>query len=170
MVKEPFAPVLLGPTILSRDFTSTAWPFFFSPAKKPRTVFCTLPVASAICATVAPRPAQQRQDLLLLRAFARLAWLAWRAGLARRAGGLAGEHNAKDRDRRVQCADHVALMRAEATGLIVPGFEHRRRGVAQAGARRGGGCREGLVEHGDFLRQRRKRTHGNLHLGCRAMS
>jgi hypothetical protein len=38
MVKEPFAPVLFGPTIRSRDFTSTAWPFFFSPdpAKKPR--------------------------------------------------------------------------------------------------------------------------------------
>ena len=40
MVKEPFAPVLFGPTIRSRDFTSIVWPFFFSPAKKPRTVCC----------------------------------------------------------------------------------------------------------------------------------
>ncbi len=54
MVKEPFAPCLFGPIWQMRSRTSTAWPFFFRPAKNPRTVCCAQPVASAICATVAP--------------------------------------------------------------------------------------------------------------------
>jgi len=33
MVKDPFAPVLLGPTIRCRDFTSTACPFFSARRK-----------------------------------------------------------------------------------------------------------------------------------------
>jgi hypothetical protein len=33
MVKEPFAPVLFGPTIRSRDFTSTVWPFLAKKAE-----------------------------------------------------------------------------------------------------------------------------------------
>jgi hypothetical protein len=42
-----------------------------------------------------------------------------------------------------------------AVGIVIPGGEDRRCGIAQAGPRRGNGGRKGLVEHGEFLRHGR---------------
>ena len=70
----PLAPALLDLTWRTRSDTLTAMPCFFSPAKKPRTVW--LAQAGGVGHLSdggALRPAEQRQDLLLLGARARLA-------------------------------------------------------------------------------------------------
>jgi hypothetical protein len=119
--------------------------------------------------------------------------------------GLEKEFNTLDAQRDA-CDAYVASQRAEGWVLVrdhyddggfsggtlerpalqrllrdIPGGEDRRGGVAQVGAWRGGGCCEGLVEHGEFLRQgrgpggfgrwgvlcrrRRGRRHRGRHVG-----
>src|ERR671919_1554967 len=55
MVLLPLAPVLLGPTSRVRVASTVSPSFFLSaPLIAPRMVWCSHPVAAAICSTVAP--------------------------------------------------------------------------------------------------------------------
>lgn len=137
-----------GKRVRTRSFTATSMPFFFSPAKKPRTVCVAQPVALETWAAVAPSGRRSMAKTVSCLVPSRGAQGARGArGEAGGLGRLPGQRGAQRLHRSLEGAGDVVL----SGFLVVPDGQDRRCRGAEPPA--GPGVLvQCLAQEGDVLR------------------